>query len=149
MVWLLFIPNAFYIITDLFHLHMNSIMPLWFDLVLILSFAWSGMLLGIISVRRMEALFEQHFRKHFDLVFIVPVMALNAMGIYFGRYLRYNSWDVLTNPFDIAGDTINLFVHPLQNRVDWSMICCYAFFLTLVYLTLKKMSRMWEGRSQL
>ncbi|MFL5741738.1 MAG: DUF1361 domain-containing protein [Flavisolibacter sp.] len=140
IIWLLFIPNAFYIITDLFHLNMNSIMPLWFDLVLILSFAWTGMLMGIISVRRMEALFEQHFNRKFDLLFIIPVMVLNATGIYFGRYLRFNSWDVFTNPFVLVGETVDLFVHPLRNRVDWSMICCYSFFLTLVYVTIKRLS---------
>jgi uncharacterized membrane protein len=140
-IWLLFIPNAFYIITDLFHLDMNETVPLWYDLALLLSFAWSGILFGILSVRQMEKLFEKHFSKKFDLLFILPVMALNGFGIYIGRYLRFNSWDVITNPLQLIQDIIYLFIHPLRNRFDWSMIVCYTLLLALIYYTMKKLSK--------
>jgi uncharacterized membrane protein len=140
-VWLLFIPNAFYIITDLFHLDMNEYVPLWYDLALLLSFAWSGMLFGILSVRQMEKLFEKSFNKKFDLLFVIPVMALNGLGVYIGRYLRFNSWDVVTNPFQLVQDIVYLFIHPIRNRFDWSMIVCYTILLTLIYLTMKKLSK--------
>ncbi len=140
-VWLLFVPNAFYIITDLFHLDINETVPLWYDLALLLSFAWSGILFGILSVRQMEKLFEKHFSKKFDLLFILPVMALNGFGIYIGRYLRFNSWDVITNPLQLIQDIIYLFIHPLRNRFDWSMIVCYTLLLTLIYYTMKKLSK--------
>src|SRR5689334_1412087 len=64
-IWLIFVPNSFYIITDLFHLDMNEQVPLWYDLILLLSFAWNGLLFGILSVRHMEKLFEQYFNKKF------------------------------------------------------------------------------------
>lgn len=139
--WLLFGPNAFYIITDLFHLDMNEDVPLWYDLALLLSFAWNGLLFGILSVRQMEKLFEKNFNKKFDLFFIVPVMALNGFGVYIGRYLRFNSWDVLTNPFQLTNDIIYMFIHPIRNRFDWSMIVCYTLLLTLIYYTMKKLSK--------
>lgn len=140
-VWLLFIPNAFYIITDLFHLDMNEQVPLWYDLALLLSFAWSGLLFGILSVRQMEKLFEQFFNKKFDLLFILPVMALNGLGVYIGRYLRFNSWDVITNPLQLIQDMVYLFIHPIRNRFDWSMIICYSLLLTLIYFTMKKLGK--------
>jgi uncharacterized membrane protein len=58
IVWLLFIPNAFYILTDLFHLGVFHNVPNWFDLTLIISFAWNGLLLGILSVRQMEKIMQ-------------------------------------------------------------------------------------------
>lgn len=141
LVWLLFIPNAFYIITDLFHLDMNENVPLWYDLALLLSFAWSGLLFGIVSVRQMEKLFERNFNRKLDVLFVLPVMALNGFGIYIGRYLRFNSWDVLTNPFQLINDIVYLFIHPLHNRFDWSMIVCYTVLLSMIYYAIKKMSK--------
>jgi|SRR5215213_6140865 len=138
--WLLFIPNAFYIITDLFHLEERSVIPLWFDLALIFSFAWNGLLLGILSVRQMEKIWEARY-KWSELFFIYPVMLLNAFGIYIGRYLRYNSWDIVSNPFGLTEDIIYLLIHPIRNRFDWSMIFCFSVFMTLLYLTIKKLSK--------
>jgi uncharacterized membrane protein len=139
--WLLFIPNAFYIITDLFHLDMNESVPLWYDLALLLSFAWTGLLFGILSVRQMEKLFEQAFNRKLDLFFILPVMALNGFGVFVGRYLRFNSWDVITSPIQLIKDIVYLFIHPIRNRFDWSMIVCYTILLTLIYYGIKRISR--------
>jgi uncharacterized membrane protein len=141
LIWLLFIPNSFYIITDLFHLNKNGPSPIWYDLALLFSFAWNGLLFGIISVRQMERMFEQFFNKRFDLLFVYPVMALNAFGIYLGRYLRFNSWDVVSNPVLLLRDVYYLIVHPLRYRVDWGMIICYSLLMTLIYVSLKKLGR--------
>jgi uncharacterized membrane protein len=141
-VWLLFVPNAFYIITDLFHLHLSTDVPLWFDLALLLSFAWNGLLFGILSVRQMEKIVTAKWNLRNDWLFIYPVMALNAFGVYVGRYLRFNSWDVVTNPFGLAEDVLYLLMHPVLYRFDWSMIFCYAVLMTLIYSAIKSISKM-------
>lgn len=140
-LWLIFIPNTFYIITDLIHLDLDSSMPIWYDLVLILSFAWNGVLFGIVSVRQMEKLFESYFNRKFGFFFILPVMVLNAFGVYVGRHLRFNSWDVITNPFQLMEDVIALFIHPIHNKVDWSIIVCYSLLLSLFYVSVKRMGK--------
>ncbi|HEX6332952.1 MAG TPA: DUF1361 domain-containing protein [Flavisolibacter sp.] len=140
-VWLLFIPNAFYIITDLFHLVERDPVPLWFDLALILSFVWNGIILGILSVRQMEMALEQRFRLPSEWVFILPVMFLNALGVYIGRVLRYNSWDILARPFSLISDIGYLLVHPVRNRDDWSMIICYTLLMTIIYVTVKRIGK--------
>lgn len=139
--WLLFIPNSFYIITDLFHLNSRMPVPLWFDLALIFSFTWNGLLLGVLSVRQMEKILETKFALQNEWLFIYPIMLLNAFGIYVGRYLRFNSWDVVSDPFQLFNDIIYLIVHPIRNRFDWSMIFCYAVFMTIIYITIKKLGR--------
>ena len=138
--WLLFLPNSFYIITDLFHLEERSVIPLWFDLALIFSFAWNGLLLGILSVREMEKIWETKWQGS-EVFFIYPIMLLNALGIYIGRYLRYNSWDIISNPLGLSEDIVYLIIHPIRNRFDWSMILCFSLFMTLLYLTIKKLSK--------
>jgi uncharacterized membrane protein len=144
VVWLLFIPNAFYILTDLFHLvdHPYSLtLPLWFELVLILSFAWNGLLLGILSVRRMEKFLRMGSSFRDEMVFLYPIMLLNSLGVYIGRYLRYNSWDVITNPFDLTRDMGAMVFHPLKHGYAWDMIFCYSILLTLMYLMMKRISQ--------
>ena len=113
-------------------------MPLWFDLALIFSFAWNGIQLGILSVRKMERIIQLVFHQIKGMLFIFPVMALNAFGIYIGRYLRFNSWDILVNPFGLSGEILYLFIQPLRNLKDWAMIFCFTLLLMLIYESLKK-----------
>ncbi len=139
VVWLLFIPNSFYIITDMFHLiHVRSA-PKWFDLLLLFSFAWNGILYGIISLRRVELMLTLLKGKGFSVLVVFMVMWLCAFGIYIGRYLRFNSWDVITDPFSLAAEIIDMLIHPFENGYAWGMTLCYAGFMTLLYFTLRKL----------
>jgi uncharacterized membrane protein len=156
LIWLLFFPNAFYMLTDLFHLHdsRNPKVPEWFDLAMIFSFAWNGLLLGVLSLRQMERLLEDKrlanalFGRRLQVplpyptaAVVYPVIGLSALGIYTGRYLRYNSWDIITDPFQLIEDITAMIIHPLRNRPAWDMILCYAILLGFVYVMLKKLSR--------
>lgn len=138
--WLLFIPNSFYIITDLFHLARIHSAPRWFDLLMIFSFAWNGLIAGILSVRRVEHFLSLTSGKPFSVLLVLVVMWLSAFGIYIGRFLRFNSWDVIMNPFALAGEILDLVIHPLRNGSAWGMTLCYAVFMTLVYFTIKKLN---------
>ncbi len=138
--WLLFIPNSFYIITDLFHLSHFRSAPQWFDLLMIFSFAWNGLLCGIISLRRVEVVISLIRGKSFSILLVFSVMWLSAFGIYIGRFLRYNSWDIITDPFSLAGEITDMIIHPFENSYAWGMTVCYSAFMTLIYFTIKKMS---------
>lgn len=142
VMWLLFIPNTFYILTDLYHLIdcRDHRVPEWYDLALIFSFAWNGLLLGVLSVRQMEKILLPVTGAFLGGVFIYMVMGLNALGVYTGRYLRFNSWDIVANPFQLAADILHLIVHPLQSHQAWSMIICYTILLSFIYQMLKKIS---------
>jgi uncharacterized membrane protein len=141
-VWLLFVPNSFYLITDIFHLGEIERLPLWFDLVLLFSFAWNGLLLGVVSIRQMEKTTAIFFNQNLGNFFVYPVMWLNALGIYIGRYLRYNSWDIVTNPVDLASDIVRMLAHPLQFKYAWGMVFCFSLFMTLMYEVLKRLGNL-------
>lgn len=141
LCWLVFVPNSFYIITDLFHLRGYYSMPMWFDLALILSFAWNGLLVGVLSVRDMERMTRLHLGYRNELYFIYPIMFLNAFGVYIGRYLRFNSWDIIASPFGLAFDIVDILVHPVVYKNAWAMVICYGTLMSLIYITLKKISR--------
>jgi uncharacterized membrane protein len=139
LVWLLFIPNSFYIVTDLFHLDQFDNAPKWFDLLLLFSFAWNGLLLGLLSLRKAEVIIGMMFGRRLLSLTIFVVMWLNAFGIYIGRFLRYNSWDVIADPFSLFGEMISILVHPVQNKMEWGMVTIWAFFMQLIFITIKKM----------
>ena len=68
-------------------------------------------------------------------------MWLNALGIYIGRYLRFNSWDVITDPFDLLSDIVKMLIHPIQYKYVWGMVLCFSVFMTLVYMVLKRIGK--------
>lgn len=138
--WLLFIPNSFYIITDLFHLKLREESTRWFDLTLIFSFAWNGLLLGMLSVRHMEKTISRLLKIRQPLLFLLPVMWLIAFGVHIGRFMRFNSWDVITNPFSLIQDIGYMLIHPIGHFHSWGTIGCFAVFMTLIYVTVKRIA---------
>jgi len=126
-LWTIFFPNAPYILTDLFHLRLRSSIPVWFDLILILSFAWTGLLYGLLSLRDIEKIVSQKLNKHIAKGLIISLLFLASFGVYLGRYLRWNSWDLLSNPTPLFLDIIDRFVDPLSHPQTWGVNILYQF----------------------
>jgi uncharacterized membrane protein len=75
-------------------------------------------------------------------------MWLNAFGIYIGRFLRYNSWDIVTQPLSLFSEMIGMLASPVENRMEWTMIFGYALFMTLLYLSIRKLSESFHSMNQ-
>lgn len=133
IVWLLFLPNSFYLFTDLFHFREVRTAPGWFDLVMLLSFAWSGLQAGMLSLQKVESWLRSRGWLRRPAVFIFLVLFLCALGVYLGRYGRFNSWDIVTDPLSLANHLLELFFRPLDHGEPWSMIISYALFIWLIY----------------
>jgi uncharacterized membrane protein len=99
--WLLFLPNAPYIFTDLIHLGRRLF---WVDLVLIVLCAWTASVLGFLSLYLMQTMVRRRRGVVASWAFVVFVSGLTGLGIYIGRFLRWNTWDLLLNPFGVASD---------------------------------------------
>ena len=138
--WILFMQNSFYILTDLFHLHNPDNGHPWFDLTLILSFAWSGTLSGIISIRQMEVMLRKAKGSLISGFIICAVMWLNAFGIYIGRHFRFNSWDVIANPLSLFGNIGDMIMDPYEYRYAWAVSFCFGFFMIIVYYSVKNLN---------
>jgi uncharacterized membrane protein len=140
-IWLLFFPNASYILTDLFHLSHHSSMPIWFDLVLILSFAWTGLLYGFLSLWNLEELMEQFLSKRVIAALSVLLLFISSFGIYIGRYLRWNSWDILYHPTKLMEDIGNRMINPFDYLRTWGVTVFMGLFLTMLYFTFRFLRR--------
>lgn len=140
-VWLLFFPNAPYILTDLFHLSYNSSMPIWFDLVLILLYAWTGLLAGFFSLSRIEHKFNDLFRWRYTGIFSLGLLFLSSFGIYLGRYLRFNSWDLFQRPSSLIGQVADRFIHPMEHPKTWGFTVFMGIMLSLFYFSMKWISK--------
>jgi uncharacterized membrane protein len=136
-VWLLFFPNAPYILTDLFHLKNRAGMPIWFDLILILSFAWTGILFGFFSLMDIENLLQPYFSKRSIILITVSLIFATSFGVYVGRYLRWNSWDVLRAPAGIMRDIGSRFIHPTDHPKTWGVTLLMGLFLNMMYWSFK------------
>lgn len=143
--WILFMPNSFYILTDLFHLNNTSSGDSWYDLTLILSFAWNGILFGILSIYKMEILLKKAKGKFVAVFVICVVMWLNAFGIYIGRFLRFNSWDILVNPFALVSGVADIIFNPYDYRYVWAMSVCFAIFMAILYYTMIRLSDVFKN----
>ena len=135
--WLLFFPNAPYILTDLFHLHISSSMPVWFDLVLILSFAWTGLLFGFLSLWDIEDLMRNWLKEKYVVLVSVLLLFIGSFGIYIGRYLRWNSWDILTSPFQLLYDIGDRLVNPFSHPRTWGVTILMGLCLNMLYFSFR------------
>ncbi len=135
--WLLFFPNAPYILTDLFHFRENLVMPLWFDLILILFYAWTGLMFGFLSLHHLERIFQNKISKPIMTLIITLMLFVVGFGIYIGRYLRWNSWDIIGNPKPLLNDIAERIIHPTAHGHTWGMTFFMGLFLIILYWSLK------------
>jgi len=133
--WLLFFPNAPYILTDLFHLNSRSSIPIWFDLILILSFAWTGLVFGFLSLLDIEKLLYKNSKISGLLSTLLIFIA--SFGIYLGRYLRWNSWDIISEPFNLLYDISDRIINPLAHPRTWGVTLLMGLFLNIIFWSFK------------
>ena len=134
--WLLLFPNAPYIVTDFFHLEPRPGIPYWYDLGMIFSFAWNGLLLGFISLYDIQTALARRFSAFKGWAFAILSLVLGSFGIYLGRYERFNSWDVLTNPAGLFLDIADRFIHPMNHPRTTLMTILFSMVLSFGYITL-------------
>jgi len=136
--WLIFFPNAPYILTDLYHIRLKSGMPLWYDLMLILSYAFTGLIFGFISLRNIERILKPKLSGAWIVVGSILALFIASFGVYLGRFLRWNSWDLLHHPKAICIDILDRFTHPLDHPRTWGLTIFLGVFLNMIYWSIKR-----------
>lgn len=126
--WLLFLPNSFYILTDFVHLKKGNPTLFWFDLILLISFSSLGFLFGLLSIKEFKNCFSLFYANKTVVITIPIICLLSGFGIYLGRFLRFNSWNIIINPFQ-------LFLNSLETLFTTEAILFSAFYGSFIYIT--------------
>lgn len=135
-LWLLFLPNAPYILTDILHLTRASHAPAWYDLALLLSCSGTGLLVGYLSLIDVQGIIARSLGAACGWIFALVSLVLSGFAIYLGRFLRWNSWDVLVAPtrvFEIVGAMMRPWAHARPLAVT----IIFGGILALGYISLR------------
>ena len=139
--WLLFFPNAPYIVTDFKHLRTWTGAPLWYDVVLVSAGAWAGLVLGFISLYLMQAVMRRALGALNAWLFVLVAIVLSSFGIYLGRFQRSNSWDVFIRPRTFASDVWTRLADPSEYTRVAAVTVLFTAFLAATYLVFYSFAR--------
>lgn len=129
-IWLAFLPNAPYIITDLFHIkHIDNTL-LWFDTMSLFIFALTGLLVGLYSILIVHRMIRPLFGEWLTWLLILGSQFLSGFGIYLGRVGRWNSWDVLTRPTSLTKAIVDVY----RDHLSLKLTLGYGFVLIILYV---------------
>ena len=133
-LWLLFFPNALYIVTDFKWLREWPGAPIWYDILLVSAAAWCGLLLGFTSLYLIQDLVRRTFGSARAWAFAFATLGLGAFGVYLGRFERWNSWDVFTRPGHLGQSLMTGLAHPEDHPRALGGMVLFTAFLAMSYL---------------
>ncbi|NHF58138.1 DUF1361 domain-containing protein [Flavobacteriaceae bacterium TP-CH-4] len=133
LIWLLFLPNSPYIITDLVHLHDQASHLRWFDLFLVFVFALNGLVFGLLSLLDIYGLLAERYDRTVASYSLFKICLLSGFGIYLGRFLRFNSWDIVTKPTTLFHQAWFSMKEPKM----WLFTLAFGGFLWILFTLLR------------
>jgi uncharacterized membrane protein len=142
MLWLLFFPNAPYIITDLKYVGRSAGVPVLYDVLLLSAAAWAGLLLGLTSLFLVHSVARRLLGAANAWALVVGVLGLSSFGIYLGRVQRWNSWDVFVRPGALLGDLAHGVLDPLGHPRPIAVTILFTSFLLVSYLVFYSLARL-------
>lgn len=133
-LWILFVPNSFYIVTDFIHLPETSRVDIVQDIIMLMQFSVLGMIAGFYSLVKMHTLLLRYFSSKLAAWVVVIVLFLCSFAIYLGRELRWNSWDIVLHPLTVVRDSVLIIIQPFAHSNAWFMMLGFLGMLGSLYL---------------
>ena len=137
ILWLLFFPNAPYMVTDVIHVGESIGVPKWFDALTLFTSAWVGVMFGIYSLSHIEEMLLTKYSKKISTFLIALVALLTSVGIYLGRFFRYNSWDMVIHPERLFIDIWRIFSMSQEYSNAYFFIFIFFLFILVSYYSWK------------
>lgn len=139
LLWLVFLPNAFYIASDLIHPAETGKISVLFDVVMFLSFTFNGFLIGYLSLMSVQHQVKKRMGEQWGLYFAYGALFLSSFAIYLGRYLRWNSWDIVLNPIGLIFDVSEPFINPSSHPQVFTTTLMFFVLLASIYAVSRRL----------
>lgn len=140
-LWLAFLPNSFYMISDFVHIQEVQRIDLLYDVVTFSAFIFSGVTLGFLSLYAIHRQLLQRMHWRMAALTTAGVILLCSFAIYLGRDLRWNSWDILVNPGGILFDVSDRFLHPTSYPRLFTTTGSFFVLLGSLYVVVWEVAR--------
>ncbi len=135
-LWVVFLPNSFYTASDLVHLGAISEVGLLYDIALFSLFIFNGFALGYTSLFLVHRELATRFKPRIVLGIIGGVLLLCSFAIYLGRYLRWNTWDLVFNPTGLLIDVSDRIINPAAHGTTFEVTAVFFVLLATIYYVL-------------
>jgi uncharacterized membrane protein len=133
-VWLLFLPNSPYVLTDVLHLRWSDSAPSWRFTIQILTLAVTGLLIGMVSLQLVHAELRRRWGRTKAWWSICAAIALASFGVSIGRFGRWNSWDTITQPKLLMSDIVERLLLPQRHPAGSFTALAMAVLLLFIYV---------------
>lgn len=148
IIWLLLFPNVPYLMTDFIHIspltfylltengsyYLREVLP-WLELSHIALGVWFGMMVGYRSLYRLQMFITHHYHARYAWLMSVLVSLLSGYGVFLGRFLRLNSWDIL-HPYSLIENIMENNDHFALNFTlffSFFIFATYAIYYAMVH----------------
>ncbi len=133
-LFVVFLPNAFYMVTDIIHLQEVPRLDLIYDVVMFDSFIFTAFILGLVSIYLLHAELRKRLSIRWSWMLVLVTLFVTSFAVYIGRDLRWNTWDVLLNPASILFEVSDGLLHPTAHHELFSLTLSFFVFLTTMYV---------------
>ncbi|MGB1250489.1 MAG: DUF1361 domain-containing protein [Candidatus Promineifilaceae bacterium] len=140
-LWLLFFPNAPYLLTDLAHLRWFSHSGSWLTISIYITFALTGLFVGLMSLTWMHTEVRDRYGSLVGWLFVLLSLGASGFGVYIGRFLRFNSWDIFTDPLYVALVIKNQLFSPQTFIHAWGFSLTFALLTAFCYVMTQQMGQ--------
>src|SRR3990167_7187321 len=148
LLWLGFLPNSFYIVSDLIHLHSTGEVSVLYDATMLFSYIFNGYVLGFMSLYMVHVQLIKRLSLVIVNLVISSIILICSFAIYLGRYLRWNTWDVLINPAGLLFDVSDRIVNPSSHPQTFVTTLSFFALLGSIYVVVWQMAKALEQKQQ-
>ncbi len=136
VLWIAFLPNSFYIVSDFIHLHATGEVSLLYDVVMMSSFVFNGFVAGFLSLLMVHNQMIKRIGRAYAHTLIAVILLACSFAIYLGRNLRWNSWDLAVNPTGIIFDVSDRVIAPAAHLQSFVITAIFFALLGSMYLVI-------------